>query len=172
MKDMIAPQIKTFLSRLTRWDCCIKLSNVCIVIVRSVGCTVIEMLTSCPPLMDHGNEHLSLGQRMYIIEHRELKPPGSCSPLVCRFLERCLSDREERPSASELLETDDFVKFLSDWQINPLPLNVITVTGVDLIFFFALTHERLSHLSISGLLRSYLVEMMKKNSSSVTATSG
>ncbi|XP_015767799.1 PREDICTED: mitogen-activated protein kinase kinase kinase 2-like [Acropora digitifera] len=80
----------------------------------SVGCTVIEMLTSYPPLMDHENQHLIDVQRMYMIAHRELKPPDSCSPLACRFLKRCLSDREERPSASELLRTDDFVKFLSD----------------------------------------------------------
>ncbi|KAK2551968.1 Mitogen-activated protein kinase kinase kinase 3 [Acropora cervicornis] len=80
----------------------------------SVGCTVIEMLTSKPPLMDPENQHLIDGQRMYMIAHRELKPPDSCSSLACRFLERCLSDSEERPSASELLKTDDFVKFLSD----------------------------------------------------------
>lgn len=102
------------------------------------------------------------GKFVRVRTRKQRKVPLAFKPLFLSFFHCIHSDREERPSASELLRTDDFVKFLSDWQINPLPLNVITVTGVDLILFFALTLERLSHLSISGLLRSYLVEMMKK----------
>ncbi|XP_067019182.1 uncharacterized protein [Acropora muricata] len=73
----------------------------------SVGCTVIEMLTTMPPLLD---EELDYNQKTYKIANLEVEPPNNCSSLAFGFLVRCLSSREKRPEASELLETDDFVK--------------------------------------------------------------
>ncbi|CAH3169393.1 unnamed protein product [Porites evermanni] len=71
----------------------------------SVGCTVIEMLTTKPPLFF---ENLTLDQKRFRIVHCQVDPPENCSPGASEFLQRCLRPRSERPSAAELL-TDPFV---------------------------------------------------------------
>ena len=54
---------------------------------RSVGCTVIEMLTTKPPLFF---ENLSLDQKRFRIVHCQVDPPENCSPGASEFLQRCL----------------------------------------------------------------------------------
>ena len=81
---------RTFFSNLTKSDCLIKLSNVYVVIVRSVGCTVIEMLTTMPPLLDPESEELDYNQKTYKIANLKVEPPKSCSSLAFGFLVRCL----------------------------------------------------------------------------------
>ena len=54
---------------------------------RSVGCTVIEMLTTKPPLFF---ENLTLDQKRFRIVHCQVDPPENCSPGASEFLQRCL----------------------------------------------------------------------------------
>lgn len=72
----------------------------------SVGCTVVEMLTTKPPLFD---ENLDVHQRMYKIVNLEVEPPPHCTSLAYGFLKRCLCSSDVRPFASELLQ-DPYVK--------------------------------------------------------------
>jgi len=60
--------------------------------------------------LDPESEELDYNQKTYKIANLEVEPPNSCSSLAFGFLVRCLSSREKRPEASELLETDNFVK--------------------------------------------------------------
>lgn len=76
----------------------------------SVGCTVIEMLTAKPPLLDVKHEHLDVSARMFKILNLEVEPPETCSSLAYGFLKRCLSEKDLRPTAAELLQTDEFLK--------------------------------------------------------------
>lgn len=77
----------------------------------SVACTVVEMLTTNPPL---GDSDLDMDAKMYKIVHFEIElPPESvCSDMARSFLKRCFCPKDLRPSASDLLETDAFVKDL------------------------------------------------------------
>ncbi|XP_068688923.1 uncharacterized protein [Montipora foliosa] len=59
----------------------------------SVGCTVIEMLTAKPPLLDLKHEHLDVRARMFKIINLQVEPPDTCSSLAYGFLKRCLSIR-------------------------------------------------------------------------------
>ena len=54
---------------------------------RSVGCTVVEMLTTKPPLFF---EYLSVMQLMYRIMNHMIEPPTDCTSLAFGFLKRCL----------------------------------------------------------------------------------
>ena len=54
---------------------------------RSVGCTVVEMLTAKPPLF---LKQLSLEQKMFLIVNHRIEPPTDCTPLAFGFLKRCL----------------------------------------------------------------------------------
>ncbi|XP_068688924.1 uncharacterized protein [Montipora foliosa] len=56
----------------------------------SVGCTVIEMLTAKPPLLDLKHEHLDVRARMFKIINLQVEPPDTCSSLAYGFLKRCL----------------------------------------------------------------------------------
>ncbi|XP_073230003.1 uncharacterized protein [Porites lutea] len=66
----------------------------------SVGCTVVEMLTTKPPLFF---EKLSVRQSMYRIINNQVEPPTNCTSLAFGFLKRCLCPKETRASAVELL---------------------------------------------------------------------
>ncbi|CAH3169392.1 unnamed protein product [Porites evermanni] len=66
----------------------------------SVGCTVVEMLTTKPPLF---SEHLSARQKMFRIINHMIEPPTNCTSLAYGFLKRCLCPKETRASAAELL---------------------------------------------------------------------
>ena len=54
------------------------------------------------------------GKFVRVRTRKQRKVPLAFKPLFLSFFHCIHSDREERPSASELLKTDDFVKFLSD----------------------------------------------------------
>ena len=54
---------------------------------RSVGCTVVEMLTAKPPLF---LEQLSYEQKMFLIVNHKIEPPTDCTPQAFGFLKRCL----------------------------------------------------------------------------------
>ena len=58
-----------------------------LVLDRSVGCTVVEMLTTKPPLME---EDLDFCQRMFKIVNLDVQPPQDCSSLAYGFLTKCL----------------------------------------------------------------------------------
>lgn len=77
----------------------------------SVGCTVVEMLTTKPPLF---YEDLDLAQRMYKIVNHQVEPPKDCKSIAFGFLKKCLSKEDVRPTAAELLKDDPFVQFSSE----------------------------------------------------------
>lgn len=54
------------------------------------------------------------GKFVRVKTRKQRKVPLAFKTLLLSFFHCIHSDREERPSASELLETDDFVKFLSN----------------------------------------------------------
>lgn len=66
----------------------------------SVGCTVVEMLTTKPPLFF---QNLSVAQKMFRIVNHLIEPPTDCTSLAFGFLKRCLCPKETRASAVELL---------------------------------------------------------------------
>lgn len=74
----------------------------------SVGCTVVEMLTTKPPMF---NEHLLMQAKMFKIVNHEVEPPKDCTSIAFGFIEKCLRKQEIRPTAAELLKDDPFVQF-------------------------------------------------------------
>lgn len=75
---------------------------------RSLGCTVVEMLTGHPPWYKY--EGFAAIYRIAISPAPEYELSSSTSLVAKEFLKRCfVKDYQKRPTARELLETDPFV---------------------------------------------------------------
>ncbi|KAK2554257.1 Mitogen-activated protein kinase kinase kinase 3, partial [Acropora cervicornis] len=55
-------------------------------VCQSVGCTVIEMLTTMPPLLDPESEELDYNQKTYKIANLEVEPPNTPERSAQRLL--------------------------------------------------------------------------------------
>ena len=65
----------------------LRLLTKCCIAFRSVGCTVVEMLTAKPPLFF---ENLSVTEKGFRIINYQVEPPSDCTSLAYGFLKRCL----------------------------------------------------------------------------------